>query len=476
LSTISAFPWSELARFDPEAARALARASVAVAPDRLDAAVRAAAALLGAEVHAHAGRAELVEAAAAARAVSPLAPTLTLDVGAAPGAPRVVIDLDPRLAACVIDRALGGEGGTAVPPPTAPLGALARGVLAYVAARVTASAEAERALRLRDVRVGADALSVLVDPEPAAPELARAEVAGAVVASTPVAAGAAAGPPSTQAEVATGAPGVPPTEPGTPAGAAAHGAAPAMVCWPFEVTVGPDAGTARAWMRRDALVGLAAGTTVTAALARAALAGSTGAASAVSAAAVCLTIDAGAARLTRAELGSLRAGDVVLLDACTVSPDADGRVEGWAYLRSASASGGVGDGPGARGPARPSLRWTVRLGPSGALHVESAETVEEELMIPARVIPPGPQAASPAADAEPPAVDVSSLPVDLVLELGRVTVPVAELAGLAPGAVLQTGLPLGAQVTLRVGDRAVASGELVQVDGEVGVRVLRVGP
>ena len=66
-------------------------------------------------------------------------------------------------------------------------------------------------------------------------------------------------------------------------------------------------------------------------------------------------------------------------------------------------------------------------------------------------------------------------PIDLVVELARIRIPLAELAALRPGEVLATGRALGERVTLRAGDRAIALGELVEIEGEIGVRVLSLG-
>lgn len=63
------------------------------------------------------------------------------------------------------------------------------------------------------------------------------------------------------------------------------------------------------------------------------------------------------------------------------------------------------------------------------------------------------------------------IPITLEVELCRVELPLADLARLAPGAVLPLALDRRGQVTLRAGDRAVAHGELVDVDGSVGVRI-----
>jgi flagellar motor switch/type III secretory pathway protein FliN len=70
---------------------------------------------------------------------------------------------------------------------------------------------------------------------------------------------------------------------------------------------------------------------------------------------------------------------------------------------------------------------------------------------------------------------VGDAPVDLRVELARVALTLAELGELRPGEVIVTGRPLGAEVVLRAGERAVAMGELVDVEGELGVRILRLG-
>ena len=68
----------------------------------------------------------------------------------------------------------------------------------------------------------------------------------------------------------------------------------------------------------------------------------------------------------------------------------------------------------------------------------------------------------------------AQLPVTLDVELARVEIPVGELARLEPGAVLTLPVDRRGLVTLRAGERAVARGELVDVDGAVGVRIVSV--
>ena len=68
------------------------------------------------------------------------------------------------------------------------------------------------------------------------------------------------------------------------------------------------------------------------------------------------------------------------------------------------------------------------------------------------------------------------LPVVLDVELASVPVPLRDLARIAPARVLLLGLDRDGRVTLRIGERAVARGELVEVDGAVGVRILALEP
>jgi flagellar motor switch protein FliM len=63
--------------------------------------------------------------------------------------------------------------------------------------------------------------------------------------------------------------------------------------------------------------------------------------------------------------------------------------------------------------------------------------------------------------------------IEIVAELGRISLRGDELLGLAPGAVLALGAPRTG-VRLRVGGEVWADGEIVDVDGELGVRITRV--
>jgi type III secretion system YscQ/HrcQ family protein len=75
---------------------------------------------------------------------------------------------------------------------------------------------------------------------------------------------------------------------------------------------------------------------------------------------------------------------------------------------------------------------------------------------------------------QPSPVLTADVPVTLIVELGRINLPLHRLADLKPGDVLELGRHPKEPVELTSGGRLVARGELVQVDTELGVRVTQV--
>lgn len=72
----------------------------------------------------------------------------------------------------------------------------------------------------------------------------------------------------------------------------------------------------------------------------------------------------------------------------------------------------------------------------------------------------------------PRAESLGALTVEVSVEVARTTVELAEVAAWRAGEVVTFGRPLGEAVTVHVSGRPVARGELVDVDGEVGVRIV----
>ena len=62
-------------------------------------------------------------------------------------------------------------------------------------------------------------------------------------------------------------------------------------------------------------------------------------------------------------------------------------------------------------------------------------------------------------------------PIQLRIELGRLRLTLRELAELSPGAILEMRRDPSAPVSLVVGDRVIGTGDLVRVEGELGVRI-----
>ncbi len=68
--------------------------------------------------------------------------------------------------------------------------------------------------------------------------------------------------------------------------------------------------------------------------------------------------------------------------------------------------------------------------------------------------------------------NVGALPVVLRVEVGEATMPARDWAALRQGDVVTLGRRLGDPVVIRSNGAAIATGELVEVDGEVAVRIL----
>ena len=81
----------------------------------------------------------------------------------------------------------------------------------------------------------------------------------------------------------------------------------------------------------------------------------------------------------------------------------------------------------------------------------------------------GPYLRAPMAD--PAELFADDALVALTVVVGEVALPARAVLGLEAGAVISTAAPVGGPVELRAGDRVVARGELVVVDGAIGVRV-----
>jgi len=147
---------------------------------------------------------------------------------------------------------------------------------------------------------------------------------------------------------------------------------------------------------------------------------------------VLLQLEAGQLRLTRDELASLRIGDTVLLEE--------------------------------RSP------WELRCGDQKA----PVQRVPEGL----EILDPWKPEGGPRTMSEPTDTDALSdlqqAPVELRLEVARFALPLQTVQRLHPGQVISTRIGIGGQVRLVAGDQLLARGELVEVEGDIGVRILQI--
>jgi len=158
--------------------------------------------------------------------------------------------------------------------------------------------------------------------------------------------------------------------------------------------------------------------------------------------------------LTRAELAALAPGDVVVPDRCRLARSGDG-FAGQVALHAIGAR---------------DERW-IGSARGDEITLERLQAEGETIMTEGKRI----EATGAGAGEVVPAVPAEA-PVELCLELARFTLPLGELAALRPGEVLCTGRAIGEIALLSAGGRALARGELVEVEGEIGIRIRELMP
>ncbi len=146
--------------------------------------------------------------------------------------------------------------------------------------------------------------------------------------------------------------------------------------------------------------------------------------------------------LPAADLRALAPRDTVFLDHCLVSPD------GELWL----SAGGQG------------LR--VRRQDSSYLITQGWTSLMTET----------PQSPADAAPGAPAPLDLDAIPVKLTFELGERQITLGELKQLQPGETFDLARPLAdGPVLVRANGALVGTGELVEIDGRIGVTLHRLG-
>jgi len=166
-----------------------------------------------------------------------------------------------------------------------------------------------------------------------------------------------------------------------------------------------------------------------------------------------MNLHIGHATLPFDSLRSLREADVVLLEACA--------------LRERLITLSIG----------PSHSWLARLDNQRLIILEGPSKIMNLAQN---------AAASPLDSDEAPLEDfgsfdmenveptsLESLPVTLTFDIGQRQMTVAEAFKLSAGTVLDLGRPVGRAVHIRSGGVRIGEGELVEIDGRVGVSIVR---
>jgi type III secretion system YscQ/HrcQ family protein len=156
------------------------------------------------------------------------------------------------------------------------------------------------------------------------------------------------------------------------------------------------------------------------------------------------------------DLVSLMHGDVVVVDH---------RLDGCALVAADARSGSRGE---PAEPARDEL-LRVRIG-EGRVELAAASLPHEDDVV--MTDESGATMILPALDEGARlAEDLAELPLAVRIELGSATLAAREWAALAPGDTLVLDRRVGDPVSLRIGGKILARGELVEVDGAIGVRI-----
>ncbi len=167
-----------------------------------------------------------------------------------------------------------------------------------------------------------------------------------------------------------------------------------------------------------------------------------------------MTIVASATLSNATDVGTLRRGDAWLPSAWRLTRTSSGSLVGPVFLAAPSHDAGFhadlgDDGRLVLRGGVENLAWAA--GPeSGTAMTDGVTEAEKDALVDA----------------------VGEVPVVVRVEIGTAEMRAKEWASLGRGDVIALGRKIGEGVTLRVGGVAVARGELVDLDGEIGVRIL----
>ncbi|WP_426750656.1 type III secretion system cytoplasmic ring protein SctQ [Myxococcus sp. Y35] len=191
-----------------------------------------------------------------------------------------------------------------------------------------------------------------------------------------------------------------------------------------------------------------------------------------------LRAEIGSAEISGQDLASLRVKDVLLVDVLSARPDKG--EQGTAQLR-------VGKGTAGRAEAEVFVgedgRYRARItdivpgepGHPGSATEASSEPADEEedFTNPELDMPPELEGAALDDVSKPDGSDLlGDVPLHIAVELARVPVTAQQVVGLRTGQVIELNRGPGEPVELSVNGKVVARGELVELEGQLGVRII----
>ncbi len=191
-----------------------------------------------------------------------------------------------------------------------------------------------------------------------------------------------------------------------------------------------------------------------------------------------LRAEIGSAEISGQDLASLRVKDVLLVDVLSARPDKG--EAGTAQLRMGKGTAGRADaevfvGEDGRYRARITDIIPGEPGHPGSADEASAEPADEEedFTNPELDVPPELEGAALDDVSKPDGSDLlGDVPLQIAVELARVPVTAQQVVGLRTGQVIELNRGPGEPVELSVNGKVVARGELVEVEGQLGVRII----
>ncbi|MEZ5932786.1 MAG: type III secretion system cytoplasmic ring protein SctQ [Alphaproteobacteria bacterium] len=186
-----------------------------------------------------------------------------------------------------------------------------------------------------------------------------------------------------------------------------------------------------------------------------------------------LSLRAGSIWLDLGELKALDIGDVLLVedDPSRWERMAATAGERWMFPVEMTRKGPTALAPFRRAGPRDREEWMM-VEPSPV--DDADETLSDRPKATKGSERPEADADLDAGPVSPPADAVfDELPIKLVFELGRIELPLGQLQEIGPGHVFQLDRTLGEAVEIHAGGRRIGQGQIVQIDEQIGVRVVR---